>query len=248
MAASKQDLNLKSPWINAAGTLGFRPPKEWAWPEAQGAFVTNPVSLARRTPAEARACLPYPGGFLLHTGLANPGLREALKQHTPRWARSPVPVWLNLLADGPSDLAHMVRMLDGHDEIAAVEVGFPPQAAPRDCLAMVEAASGDLPVVAALALTSAGESWLKDLATAGASALSLGAPRGALVGPDGKQVSGRLYGPSLFPLALAALKAALPAGLPVIAGCGVYRIEEGRALLSAGAWAVHLDAVLWKGG
>jgi dihydroorotate dehydrogenase len=246
MSASKQDLDLKSPWINAAGMQGFRPPKEWAWPEPQGAFVTNPVSLARRTPAEARACLPYPGGFLLHTGLANPGLREVLKQQTSRWMHSSAPVWLSLLADGPDDLARMVRMLDGHEEITAVEVGFPPQAAPRDCLSMVEAAVGDLPVVACLPLTSAGEPWLKNLAAAGASALSLGSPRGTLVGPEGRQVSGRMYGPSLFPLALAALKAALPTGLPVIAGGGVYRIEEGQTLLSSGAWAVQLDAVLWK--
>jgi dihydroorotate dehydrogenase (NAD+) catalytic subunit len=245
---ARQDLSLSSPWLNAAGMQGFRPPREWGWPAPQGAFVTNPLSLTRRTPAEARACQPYPGGFLLHTGLPNPGLREVLRHQARRWEHSALPVWLHLMADSPETVARMVAMLEGLESVAALELGFAPETAPKDCLALVEAASGDLPVIAALPLTAAGEPWLKDFAAAGASAISLGAPRGALPRAGGGTVSGRLYGPGLFPLALAAVGAAKDCGLPVIAGAGVYRLQEGQALLSAGAWAVQLDAVLWGTG
>jgi len=37
------------------------------------------------------------------------------------------------------------------------------------------------------------------------------------------------------------------AGLPVIAGGGVYTPEQAQALLDAGALAVQLDSVLWRG-
>jgi len=93
------DLELCSTWLNAASTLGFAPPAEgWNWPEMQGGFVTNPVSLNPRTPAEARAVLPYPGGCLLHTGLPNPGLKAVLRKFAERWARGSLPVWVHLLA------------------------------------------------------------------------------------------------------------------------------------------------------
>jgi dihydroorotate dehydrogenase len=61
-------------------------------------------------------------------------------------------------------------------------------------------------------------------------------------------VSGRLLGPGLFPLVLSALRNLLPLRLPVIAGSGVYRKADAEVLLSAGATAVQVDGVLWKGG
>jgi dihydroorotate dehydrogenase len=33
--------------------------------------------------------------------------------------------------------------------------------------------------------------------------------------------------------------------LPVIAGGGVYRLEDGAALLKAGAWGIQIDTALW---
>jgi dihydroorotate dehydrogenase (NAD+) catalytic subunit len=82
------------------------------------------------------------------------------------------------------------------------------------------------------------------LATA---AISLGPPRGAIPGPDAALVHGRLYGPALFPLALAAIKTIKEIGLPVIGAGGVYRSQDVEIMLSAGASAVQLDSVLWRG-
>ena len=58
----KQDLTFSSPYMNAAGTLGFAPdfraPVPW---ESFGAFVTNPLSLRPRLPTASPALIEYPG-------------------------------------------------------------------------------------------------------------------------------------------------------------------------------------------
>ncbi len=240
------DLELSSPWLNAAGTLGFAPGADgWPWPEMQGGFVTNPISLNRRTPAETRGVLSYPGGSLLHSGLPNPGLKGVLRKYGERWARSSLPVWVHLLADGPQDIHRMALVLEEVEGVAAVEVSFPPGAAPEQALAMLEAAVGELAVIACLPLASAGEAWLKQLPRIGVRGVCLSAPRGALPGPGGKIVAGRLVGAGLYAQALAALQWANPLNLPVVVGSGVFSVAAGRALLDAGAAAVQVDTALW---
>jgi dihydroorotate dehydrogenase (NAD+) catalytic subunit len=109
---------------------------------------------------------------------------------------------------------------------------------------------GELPLIVNFPLGAAVESWVDKLASLGASALSLGAPRGLLPAPrlpgaGVKLVAGRLYGPAILPLALSAVRSLRRQALPVIAGGGVYRKADGEALLAAGAVAVQLDSVLW---
>jgi dihydroorotate dehydrogenase (NAD+) catalytic subunit len=82
----------------------------------------------------------------------------------------------------------------------------------------------------------------------GAAAISLGAPRGTLPGAAGKLIKGRLFGPAVFPLALEMIQRLLRLGSPVIGGGGVYTPQQAEAMLRAGAAAVQLDAVLWRGG
>jgi len=240
------DLELRTPWLNAAGTLGFAPPERWPLDEAPGAFVTNPVSLTARTPAHGRCLASFAGGFLLHSGLPNPGLNEVLRRYAPRWARSELPVWVHLLADRPEDVARMVRTLEEQDGVAAIELGLPPHAGPALRSELILAALGELPLVVNVPLTSAGEAWLGDLLPAGVSAISLGAPRGALPLHGKTPTAGRLYGPAIFPLALAAVRQAQNHGLPLIASGGVYSMDGARALCAAGAVAVQFDAVLWR--
>jgi dihydroorotate dehydrogenase (NAD+) catalytic subunit len=242
----RQDLFTRSPWMNAAGTLGFSPPRSWRWPAEMGVFITNPVSLSTRSPATTRSALPYPGGLLLHTGLPNPGLKAVLKKHLARWEHSETPVWVHLLAESPDEMHQMLRILEEHQGVVmAVEVGIPPQASSEEALALVGAAVGELPVVAAVPLTAASESWLADLPRLGTSAISLVAPRGSQPGDKGNLTNGRLYGPGLLPLVFPTLQILQQHGLPVIAGCGVYRLEDGEALLKAGAWGVQVDTALW---
>lgn len=247
----RQDLPVSTPWMNAAGTLGFAPSPQaaarWQAPEAMGAFVTNPISLGARTPAAARASKPFPGGVLIHSGLPNPGFHRVLRDYAVRWAQASLPVWAHLIPANPDEARQMVRRLEGMEGIAAIELGLPPDARGDAALAFVEAAFGELPLVVHLPLTAADEAWLDELPGLGASAISLGGPRGALAGENGQLVSGRLYGPALLPLAVAAVQSARRLGIPVIAGAGIYRPEDAQTLRKAGAAAVQLDTVLWRG-
>jgi dihydroorotate dehydrogenase (NAD+) catalytic subunit len=105
---------------------------------------------------------------------------------------------------------------------------------------------GELPVIARLPLERA--AWLAMVAgEAGAAAISLAPPRGLLPGPDGSWMRGRLYGPGIFPLALAATREVVALGVPIIAAGGVYSSKNAQALLAAGALGVQVDAALWRG-
>jgi hypothetical protein len=81
-------LEISTPWMNAAGFLGFSPSSP-AWPAEMGAFVTNPISLAPRKPALHRQVQPYAGGFLLHTGFPTPGFQAVLRQNVEKWKSFP---------------------------------------------------------------------------------------------------------------------------------------------------------------
>jgi dihydroorotate dehydrogenase (NAD+) catalytic subunit len=243
----KYALSFDRPLMNAAGSLGFAPPRSSGVDlEQLGAFVTNPVSLRRRTAANGTRYIAFAGGFLLHTGLPNPGLNAVLARHAERWVRQPLPVWVHVLANHVAELSQMVRLLEGRDGVAGLEVGLAADTDPADAQAFTQAASGELPVIVRLPLERSLE-----LAGAvleyGAAAVSLGPPRGALLDAGGERVSGRLYGPAIFPLALQAVSRLAEAGLPVIASGGVYSSRDAEAMLAAGALAVQLDSVLWRG-
>jgi dihydroorotate dehydrogenase (NAD+) catalytic subunit len=234
--------------MNAAGMLGFAPPSRGpVTPDALGAFVTHPISLAPRTPADRRYVMPFAGGFLLHSGLPNPGLRAVIQRYAARWAASPIPVVVHLLASTAEEAATMVRRLEGMEGVAAVELGLPPGASASQAVDLALAAYGELPLVVCLP-PEAVEGLAPALRSAGVFAISLAAPRGTLIGPGGKPVSGRLYGPAVLPFALAAVQAAHRAGFQVIGAGGIYRREQVDAMLQAGAWAVQLDGILWQGG
>lgn len=243
---ARQDLYLSSPWTNAAGSLGFIPPAGWNWEAPMGAFVTNPVSLSARTPAGERGLVKHPGGFLLHSGYPNPGLRALLKTAARHWAGQHLPVWVHLLGEGPQHVERMVRVCEELEGVMALELGLPPRAGAAEWLDLVQAGLGELPLVVCVPLNAAGEPWVEKLPGLGASAVCLSAPRGALPGAGGRLSSGRLYGPGLLPLVFEALRRLSGLGIPIIAGCGVYDIAAGQALITAGAWAVQVDAALWQ--
>lgn len=244
---AKYSLEFERPLMNAAGSLGFAPDRR-NLPELEslGAFVTNPLSLGRRVPASNRRFLSFPGGFLLHSGYPNPGLREAIRRHSQHWARQPLPVWVHLLAQSAGELQSMLKMLEGRAGVAGVEVGLAAGVDLGEAQAMIAAATGELPVIVRLPLERALELAILVM-KAGASAVSLGAPRGALPTPEGKIASGRVYGPAVFPLALEMVKSLAGMGVPVIGAGGVYQPADVEAMLAAGAIAVQIDVALWRG-
>lgn len=240
----KQDLHLKKALLNAAGSLGFAPdpraPVPW---HAFGAFVTNPVSLRPRLAASHPAVIPCPGGFLLHTGLPNPGFLRVVREYGRAWSRATLPIIVHLMADRPEETRTMVRDLEGHDNIIAAELGFAPLLADDLVCLAVEMSAGELPLIVSLP----SDQFLRlgpRLIEIGAAALSIAAPRGSAC-IEGSYVSGRLLGPALHPAALDLVREAVRIGLPVIGSNGVFSSTAAQSILAAGALAVQVDAALW---
>lgn len=241
----KQDLVLAKPFVNSAGILGFTPdPHAMPTLAQMGAFITHPISRRPRKPAANRCCLPFPGGFLLHTGLQNPGISRAVKLYSNAWDGAPLPIIVHLVAETPRTLAEMVRKLEGLENVRAVELGLPPNLQPQDLADFLDAAEGELPVVICLAPDQI-PSHLETLVSLQPNVLHLVQPRGSLPGPAGEIVTGRLYGPATFPVMLQSAQVLVDAGLAVIADGGVTEAWQAKTLLDLGVTAVGLGSALW---
>lgn len=241
---SRQSLYCPTPWMNAAGTLGFLPYKTWNLPETQGVFVTNPLSLHPRTPAAQRIALTDAGNLLVHSGLPNPGLVTALRQYARKWEKSPIPVWVHLIPQSPEECYRMIQLVENSAGVSAIEISLPPRLSPGEKQDFLSAMDSELPVVLATPLN-----YALDLAIPleRLSAITLSAPRGILFTLSGTRVEGRLFSASLFPQMLYTVTQYVQCGIPVIAGAGIYRRSHAEHLLQAGAMAIQVDTVLWKG-
>lgn len=256
----KRDLYFSKPFMNAAGSLGFTPdfrslreapPKHSEGGKdfggLFGAFVTNPLSLRPRAPAAKPAVIEHAGGFLLHTGLPNPGFNAGLKKYAAKWSRSDLPIIVHLMADRPEETQRMVRALETQENVMAAELGFAPLLANDIILLTLEMCLGELPLIFSLPVEQVltlGPRLIQE----GAQAISIAAPRGALpLSPKSSPlITGRLYGPSLFPQTLETVYAAARIGLPIIGAGGVWTKENAEAMISTGALAVQIDTVLWN--
>lgn len=259
----KRDLYFRTPILNAAGMLGFAPDfRSLAdfgnLTNELGAFVTNPLSWRPRRVTAHPAAVEYPGGFLLHTGLPNPSLSSAVKKYARKWADSSLPIIVHLMADRPEETARMVESLEGLENAMAAELGFAPLLTDDIILTALDMSLGELPLIVSLPMEDAVR-LAPRVIEKGAAAVSLSAPRGSLAltlplghpSPEygrGELIHGRLYGPSLFPQSLEIVRRLAGAGIPVIGAGGVYTREQAEVMKEAGAMAVQVDAVLWRGG
>lgn len=143
----------------------------------------------------------------------------------------------------------MVRMLETEENVMAAELGFAPLLADDIIHLTLEMCLGELPLIFSLPIEQV-LSLGPRLIQGGAQAISISAPRGALPlsSAPSPLVTGRLYGPSLFPQTLETVYSASKLGLPIIGAGGVWTKENAEAMLSAGALAVQVDAVLWSPG
>lgn len=209
-----------------------------------GAFVTNPISLRPRRPTAEPAVTEFPGGFLLHTGLPNPGLPAVIKSHSARWNRADLPIIIHLMADRPEETKQMVQSLENVENVMAVELGFAPLLADDIILLNLEMCLGELPLIFSLPveqILSSGPRLIQE----GAGAISIASPRGTLTTADGQLTTGRIYGQSLFPHSLETVYSAAKLGIPIIGSGGVWSGKDVADMLSAGATAVQVDASLW---
>jgi dihydroorotate dehydrogenase (NAD+) catalytic subunit len=243
-------LALVNPVMPAAGCFGFG--TEYARlveTAALGAVVVGPLTAGPRPGAEPPRTVPLPGGVLLHTGLANPGIAAVVRRCVRAWARSPVPVIVHVAGTSPAETAAGCRRLSAVEAVAGVELGLPDGADPDENAAIIRAAraAAAQPLIVRLPLAKA-EALCELAVEAGAAALTVAAPpRGSVWHQSGGRfVTGRLYGPSVLPLALCALRRVAELVTVPLIGCGgVHTVEDALAFLRAGAVAVQIDAALW---
>ncbi len=244
-AFHKRDLVISKPFVNAAGSLGFVPDTRRVPVIAKlGAFITHPISLRPRQPATNRAYLPYNGGFLLHTGLPNPGINQSIRRFRRGWGAADLPIIVNVLVESPASLAEMVRKLEGLENVLGIELGLPPSCTPTELYASMAAAAGELPLIPCLGPEQV-PLLLDTLKDTQPSMVHLVEPRGALPGLGGDIISGRLYGPAIFPVMLQVAQVLVAAGLRVIANGGISDPRQINSLMDIGVAAVGLASVLW---
>jgi dihydroorotate dehydrogenase (NAD+) catalytic subunit len=210
-----------------------------------GAIVTLPLTLHARGGAPLPRVVEIPGGFLMRTGAANPGLEKMLRDSRRAWSQSRVPIIIALAAPGARDWPAIAARLERVDGVGGIELHLNPALDAVDTIRTTRAAT-ELPILAKLDLENA-VAIAGDCAAAGANALVIGrAPRGmAMV--EGRPWYGRLFAPSSKPLALRAVAeiAALKLDAPLVACGGVHSTGDVREFLAAGACAVEIDSAAW---
>lgn len=252
----KIGLSLTNPVMIASGCGGYgQVSQAWLDLSAFGAIVTNPITLRpRRGPNQPRVA-ETPGGFILRSGEQNPGVKKVIQQYQSLWTHLGVPIIAHLPADEPDDLRRTARALSGLETpqgqtvIAAIELGVPPAAKAQDVtrwIAVIQEVSL-LPLLVKLPLDTPVE-LAAAAVQAYADALVIGAPplgAAPLPGEEGL-ITGHLYGPVLFNLALRQLQYIKRwVDVPVIAAGGIHTAAEAQLFLQAGAAAVQLDSLLF---
>jgi len=166
-----------------------------------------------------------------------------IKKHAARWNRADMPVIVHLMADRPEETQYMVRMLEGIENVMAVELGFAPLLSDDVILLNLEMCAGELPLIFSLPADQILRLGPR-LIEGGAAAVSMSMPRGAMM-REGKLVTGRLFGQSQFPRSLDVVRSAAMIGIPIIGAGGAWTEQDAADMLSAGAMAVEMDASLW---
>ena len=136
----KVGLALANPVMPAAGCFGLG--TEYARLveiEVLGAVLVGPITARPRRGAEPPRTLPIPGGVLLHTGLANPGVAAVTRRTARAWVRSPVPILVHVAGTTPEETASCCRRLSGMAAVAGVELGL------RDTIDVSTAPAGRTP-------------------------------------------------------------------------------------------------------
>jgi dihydroorotate dehydrogenase (NAD+) catalytic subunit len=245
----------------AAGCFGFGSEyDQLVQTEVLGAVVVGPVTGGPRRGSEPPRAVPIPGGVLLHTGLANPGVAVLVKRYARVWARSPVPIIVHVAGTSAEETTGCCRRLSGVEAVAGIELGLPDSITIDQAAAVVRAARDAasrplivrLPLAPGMADELVGVDALCRVAVdAGADALTVAAPPRGTIWHAGRFVTGqfvrgRLYGPFVLPQALRALRRVAELVKVPLVGCGgIYCAEDALAFLRAGAAAVQVGAALW---
>jgi len=239
--------------LNASGCLDALTAPEVA--RQLDGFVTKTITPLPREGNAAPRIAETEHGMLNAIGLANPGRDRFVADHLPRLRELDVPLWISVGGFTAADYAETCALLE---DVEAVELNL-------SCPNVDEAADSAAEIVAACraatalplyAKLSAAHPSVADVARAvvdsGADGLSLiNTLRGLALDPRTLQPvlargTGGLSGPSLKPVALAAVHACRTAThVPIVGMGGVTCAQDVVELLACGADHVALGTVLF---
>ncbi len=257
-------LSLQTPVLAASGSMGYGVEyvrrksggrADPAMPElfqGLGALVTRTTTLHPQRGNQLPRIIETTAG-ILYTGEAhNPGLRHVLRRYAPAWSAWDLPVIMSVAGEDAQTCAEIGLQLEGVAGVAGIELnlaacGLLVSTTAASAIAAVRAVTllpllvklpPEAPDIVALA---------RACGDAGADALALvsGIP-GMVVDPDtGTQITGRLCGPAIRPLALSAVAAVVQAvTIPVIGIGGIASSSDAHQYLAVGAQAVGIGAAL----
>lgn len=235
----KRSLTLTHPLIVAGGYTDFLDAPN------VGAVVTLPTTLHPRTFAPMPRVIEISGGVLVNTGAVNPGLSRAMRELERASVHATTPIIVAFAAQSAHEWGEMATRLEHIPGIGGIELHLNPTMDVRSVIGATRART-ELPIFAQLDLANAIQVAV-DCVDAGANALVIGrAPRGMVI-RDGKKWYGRLYSPSVRPLALNALNDIqdLKLSVPLIGCGGIHSVDDAREFLAAGAGAIEIDSVAW---
>jgi dihydroorotate dehydrogenase (NAD+) catalytic subunit len=246
----KFGLMLPNPVMPAAGCYGlgreYGPLIDVA---SLGAIVVGPLTARPQRGSDPPRIVDVPGGLLLHTGLANPGLSAAVRQTARIWMHSPIPVIVHVASADADEISSCCKRLEAVETLAGIELGVPDTADAElatDLTGAARNASGR-PLIVRLPPDDA-DLLCEAVVEAGADALTIAAPPRGTVwhAPTGRYVTGRLYGPFVLPLAVRAFRrVAALVPVPLIGCGGIHTAADAAAFLRAGALAVQVDSAIW---
>jgi dihydroorotate dehydrogenase (NAD+) catalytic subunit len=241
--------------LNASGCLDALTAPEVA--RALDAFVTKTVTpLPREGNAPVRIA-EVEGAMLNAIGLANPGRERFCAETLPRLAELGLPIWVSVGGFCAEDYADTCAELEGRAEVDAIELNL-------SCPNVDEVPESVGEVVAAARAATTKPLYAKlspaaDVAETASAAQAAGADGLSLVNtvkglaldeqtlrPVLDRAIGGLSGPTLRPLALAAVFACYRATrLPIVGMGGVATGRDALELLAAGASDVALGTTLF---
>jgi len=239
--------------LNASGCLDALVAPEVA--RSLDAFVTKTITPQPREGNAPPRIAETDYGMLNAIGLANPGRERFLSDHLPRLRMLGVRLWVSVGGFSAHDYAETCAALE---DVEAIELNLscPNVDEAADSAAAIVAACRDATPLPLYAKLSAAHPDVGAVAraveAAGADGLSLiNTLRGLAVDtrtyePVLARATGGLSGPSLKPIALAAIYACARATqLPIVGMGGVMTAQDVIEFVACGAHAVALGTVLF---
>jgi len=240
--------------LNASGCLDALVAPEVA--RQFDGFVTKTITPLPREGNPPPRIAETAHGMLNAIGLANPGREDFLDDHLPRLRELGIPLWISVGGFCARDYADTCGVLE---DVEAIELNLscPNVDEAADSAAAIVSACRAVTTLPLYAKLSAAHpdvaSVARAVADAGADGLSLvNTLRGLALDPTTLQPvlargTGGLSGPSLKPVALAAVHACYAATqLPIVGMGGVATGQDALEFVACGALHVALGTVLFS--